>query len=174
MNSFLKSNNISGRLRGSYWRLRQNIKHEKNGFTLIEVLIVLSIIAILATIVMVSLNPTKQFKFARDSQRSSHLMSILNGIGQNMIDHSGLLYCSNTVTDIPTIRTDLASAGFNIANCLIPMYLQTLPFDPSKVGAYYSSSSDFDLKYSIEQDQYGHISLYADSEGATSTIKVTR
>ena len=153
---------------------KNTTKKSMKGFTLIEVLIVLSIIAILATIVMVSLNPTKQFKFARDSQRSAHLMSLLNGIGQNMIDHSGILYCSNVATEVPTVRTNLASVGFNIANCLVPIYLQNLPFDPSKVGAYYSSANDFDLKYTIEQDPYGHISMYADAEGASSTIKVTR
>ncbi len=149
---------------------------KQKGFTLIEILIVLAIIAILATIVMVSLNPTKQFKFARDSQRTAHLMTLLNSLGQNMIDHDGILYCSGETTNIPiNTKTNVdSSLGFNIANCLVPEYLQTLPFDPSKKGAYYSSPLDFDTKYSIDQDQYGHINLYAEAEATTSIMKISR
>lgn len=150
--------------------------NKQKGFTLIEVLIVLAIIAILATIVMVSLNPTKQFKFARDSQRTSHLISMLNSLGQNMINHDGVLYCSNLPTNIPiNSKTSIdSSGGFNIANCLVPEYLQALPFDPSKQGAYYTSPSSYDTKYSIDQDSYGHINLYADSESTTTVIKISR
>lgn len=150
-------------------------KFKNQGFTLIEILIVLAIIAILATIVMVSLNPTKQFKTARDAQRTSNLMSILNAIGQNMIDHSGVLSCVSASTTIPTLKTNISSGGgYNIADCLVPVYLQNLPYDPSKIGAHYATTSDYDLKYSIDQDSYGHINMYADAEATTSVIKITR
>jgi type IV pilus assembly protein PilA len=43
----------------------------KAGFTLIELLIVIGVLAILATVVVLVLNPTEMFKQARDSQRLS-------------------------------------------------------------------------------------------------------
>jgi prepilin-type N-terminal cleavage/methylation domain-containing protein len=38
------------------------IKNNKKGFTLIEILVVIGIIGILATVVLVAVNPSRQFK----------------------------------------------------------------------------------------------------------------
>ena len=58
-------------------------KHNKNysryskGFTLLEVLMVISILAILAAVVLVAINPARQFKIARDSQRNANTNALL-------------------------------------------------------------------------------------------------
>lgn len=54
------------------------INYDRKGFTLIEILIVVAIIAILASIVLVGLGPTQQA--GRDARRLSDLHEVQNGL----------------------------------------------------------------------------------------------
>src|SRR3989344_5679707 len=62
---------------------------QSKGFTLIEILVVIGIIAVLAAIVLIAINPARQFAQARDSQLVSNLNAILNAIGQRIADNRG-------------------------------------------------------------------------------------
>src|SRR3989338_8964558 len=59
------------------------------GFTLIELLLIVGIIAILASIVIVAINPTKQLGSARDAERRVDLDEILTAVYQYAVDHDG-------------------------------------------------------------------------------------
>ena len=154
--------------------MKKNLKPKK-GFTLIEILVVIGIIAILAAVVLVAINPARQFKLARDSQRISNVNAILNAIGQNIAEHRGQFTCGATVTDIPTSETNIASAsGFDAAPCLSPDYLGTLPFDPSATGAHFTSAADYDTQYSVARDVNGRVTIKAPATEIGAIISVTR
>ena len=66
----------------------------KKGFTLIELLIVVAIMAILAAVVFVALDPLTRFKDSRDSVRWQQANEMLLAIKLDQLDHGGQ-YLSN-------------------------------------------------------------------------------
>lgn len=124
----------------------------RSGFTLIEILLVVGIIAILAAVVIVAINPARQFAQARNSQRTSNVFSILNAVGQNMADNQGIFECDAGA--IPSTATVIKSVGgYDLAQCITPTYLSVLPFDPGASSAHYTSITDYDTGYTILRDQ---------------------
>ncbi len=139
-------------------------KKLKRGFTLVEILIVIAIIGILAAMVIISINPNRQFKSARDTQRLTNLSTILNAIGQNIAEHKGIFTCSGASLAFPTASTTIKSGagGFDLAPCLVTDYLQALPFDPIVAGAGFTSTTSYNTGYEIIQDSTtGRITIAA-------------
>jgi len=62
---------------------------DKKGFTLVELLIVLGIIAIVLTIILVLLDPPRRFAEARDAHRASDVESVIHAIRIDEVDHAG-------------------------------------------------------------------------------------
>jgi type IV pilus assembly protein PilA len=133
---------------------------KNKGFTLIEILVVIGIIAVLATIVIIAINPARQFAQARNTQRTSNVETILNALGQNMADNKGVLTgCTGTIpvqalTSPPAAGAIIKSGGaVDLGPCLTPTYVPSLPSDPS-LGptAHWTSKTDYDTEYTIQQD----------------------
>lgn len=158
--------------------------NSKNGFTLIEILIVLAIVAMMAALVIVAINPARQFAQARNTQRWTHVNAILNAAHQNMIDNNGNFDFSDCpATSIPSTATNIGSVAPNLdfCGCLVPDYLGALPVDPT-IGAPEGGATDcaaaYDTGYTISQNATtGRITVAAPealNETPIETISVTR
>ncbi len=155
------------------------VSKKTRGFTLIEILVVIGLIAILAAIVLIAINPARQFAQGRNTQRTSNVQTILNAIGQRMADNKGVFQgtfdigtpavtktCGKLPTALAVVNTDMAPNTTDESGnlgCLAPTYLPTLPTDPAGV-------TGLSTGYNIIVDANGRITVCAPSAISETAI----
>jgi len=98
------------------------------GFTLIELLVVIGILAVLLAIVLIAINPARQFAQANNTQRKSDVNAILNAVHQYMADNNG-----TPPTGITANPTNIGSdtGNVNLCTALVTTYIADIPVDPT-------------------------------------------
>ena len=155
-----------------YFPKKDRRANRSKAFTLIELLLVIGIIATLAVVVFVALDPAKRFSDARNARRQADVETILSAVHQYIIDNKGGLPAglSQDETMIGNSSTGCSnnySGGCqaNSDGCLdlsnsLSSYLKSIPYD-SQTG------SDGTTEYTIVADENGIVTVRACSAEGT-------
>ncbi len=139
----------------------------RRGFTLIEILLVVAAIAILAGIVILAINPSKQLGDTRNAQRHADVTTILNAVYQYYID-TGSLPANITTSSTPICRTNNCSGLIDLSVLTAnEKYLTAIPADPT--GSTVDSAG-----YTISKSVNNRVTVSAPGAEQSATISVTR
>lgn len=154
----------------------------RKAFTLIELLVVIGILAILLAIVLVAINPARQFSQANNTQRSSDVNTILNAVHQFAADNNGTAPAGIT-TDVKTILAPVTDAATQVDLCadLVPTYVADMPLDPQTgtenpvASVCTDASAEYNTGYTIVSSATDNrITVAAPDAELSATITVTR
>lgn len=134
------------------------------GFSLIEILVVVALIIILAAITIIAINPAKNFRDTRNAQRASDVNAILNAVTQytsednrTLADLGTIAKCNNEGVEQSTkIGTKTEEGYVDLAAKLVVEadLLVAIPKDPT-------NGTDEDTGYTICETEGGRVQVAA-------------
>ncbi|MBT4850311.1 prepilin-type N-terminal cleavage/methylation domain-containing protein [Candidatus Parcubacteria bacterium] len=164
-------------------------KIQNKGFTLVELIIVVAIIALLAAATFVAINPAKRLGEANDAQRWSDVTAIADAWVTYLAENSGTdattsvgcitgnINCmigTYTGTASSTANADAACASTtNGTIWLDPLvdggYIGSIPFDPKSSGGTGTTTG-----YYFHKDANGVVAVGSCDKYQTANIQVVR
>lgn len=144
---------------------------DEHGFTLVELMVTIGIVAILMSIVLIALNPEKQFRSAREAKRMADVSVLLNATSQYLLDHK-------TQETIPkdNISRYIAAGMYkgkwdfsadpvptpsiNLCEVLTPTYSANIPSDPS-LETEVTDCQNYDSGYMLTVSPSGRVIISA-------------
>lgn len=142
-------------------RYSLDARRYNEGFTLIELMVVIGILAILLSIVLVAINPARQFAQANNARRRSDVLAMLNGIHQYAADNNGALPPGLPVSG-ETANVSSTGTGDVFCAAIVPIYLAELPRDPLP-GSSFVDCNSYSTNYTV----------YVSTAAAGSTPRIT-
>jgi len=160
------------------------MRQKNKGLTLIELLLVISIITVLTAVILVAIDPATRVAEARNGSRHQEVTSILNAVLEYQLDNAG-----SSPVAIDASASDVQILGNAVGACagvtctgqtvvasgceadltadLVDEYLASIPTDPG-------SGTVGDTRYYINQTANGRIVVGACEAELSATIEVQR
>lgn len=144
----------------------------QKGFTLLEILLIIAILAVAVGIVIIAINPGKQLGENRNSQRQADVRTILDGVHQYSVDTGSL------PPSITTTATEICATGSSSCTGLVDLtpvtskekYLISVPKDPQCSAVCATNGTG----YKIMKATNGRVTVSAPASEEDKSISVTR
>lgn len=127
----------------------------KSGFTLVELLVVIGVLGVLATGLLIAINPAAMIARGRDSQRKNDLANIQDALTRYSIDNGGYPITSGWVYS--------TAAGTSWIPGL-SSYMKVVPKDPKNNAAGPWTASGTYYSYAYRSTNGKHYNLVANLE----------